>query len=201
MGLIRDGKPLEVEVTVAEGREETREARNTAPEVEKNFGLVVQNITPEIAHHLNLKDTRGVIVTDIQQRKPCRRRGRQGRRHHQGDKQESLSGTWTISGRYWARPAKGRDRHAGEEGEHHLLRCHKGRNGQPVRESERKRGKDAGIRMGRQEHEGELKKGMLSADSVEQLRVLVRRDGIFLTQAERKERSAERQRRGDRARR
>jgi serine protease Do len=70
VGLIRDGKPLEVEVTVAEGREEPREAMNTAPEVEKNFGLVVQNITPEIAHHLNLKDTKGVIVTDIQSGSP-----------------------------------------------------------------------------------------------------------------------------------
>jgi serine protease Do len=70
VGLIRDGKPLEIEVTVAEGREETREAQNSAPEVEKNFGLVVQNITPEIAHHLNLKDTRGVIVTDIQNGSP-----------------------------------------------------------------------------------------------------------------------------------
>ena len=41
-----------------------------APEVEKNFGLVVQNITPEIARHLNLKDRRGVIVTDVQRGSP-----------------------------------------------------------------------------------------------------------------------------------
>jgi len=41
------------------------------PEVEKDFGLVVQNITPEIAKHLNIKDRRGVIVTDIQPGSPA----------------------------------------------------------------------------------------------------------------------------------
>jgi serine protease Do len=71
VGLIRDGKAIQVQATVAEGREETREASNAAPEVDKNFGLVVQNITAEIAHHLQLKDTRGVIVTDIQQGSPA----------------------------------------------------------------------------------------------------------------------------------
>lgn len=71
VGLIREGKRIDVEVTVAEFTEETREAQNTTPEVEKNFGLVVQNITPEIARHLNLKDRRGVIVTDIQPGSPA----------------------------------------------------------------------------------------------------------------------------------
>lgn len=64
VGLMRDGKPMEVQVTIEETREEAREAQ-AGPEVEKNFGLVVQNITPEIARHLNLKDRRGVIVTDV----------------------------------------------------------------------------------------------------------------------------------------
>lgn len=64
VGLIRDGKSMDVEVTIEETREEAREAV-VAPEVDKNFGLVVQNITSEIARHLNLKDRRGVIVTDI----------------------------------------------------------------------------------------------------------------------------------------
>jgi serine protease Do len=68
--LIRDGKPVQVDVVITEGREEPREARST-PQIEKNFGLVVQNITPEIARHLNLRDRRGVIVTDIQQGSPA----------------------------------------------------------------------------------------------------------------------------------
>jgi serine protease Do len=70
LGLIRDGKSLEVGVTVGELKDEKREARET-PETEKNYGLVVQNITPEIARHLNLKDRRGVIVTDIQPGSPA----------------------------------------------------------------------------------------------------------------------------------
>jgi serine protease Do len=69
--LIRDGSPLDLDVTITEGRDETREAASAAPELEKDFGLVVQNITPEIARHLNIKDTKGVIVTDIQQGSPA----------------------------------------------------------------------------------------------------------------------------------
>ena len=66
VGLIRDGKPLEVVVTITEGRDEPmREAESRGPEAEKSFGLVVQNITPKIAQHLNLKDRKGVIVTDV----------------------------------------------------------------------------------------------------------------------------------------
>lgn len=72
VGLVREGKPIEVEVTIGEVNEEkTRPAENATPEVEKTLGLVVQNITPEIAHHLNLKDGRGVIVTDIQRGSPA----------------------------------------------------------------------------------------------------------------------------------
>jgi serine protease Do len=67
VGLIREGSSVEVDVTITEGKDETREAANTGPEVDKNYGLVVQNVTPEIAHHLRVKDTKGVIVTDIQQ--------------------------------------------------------------------------------------------------------------------------------------
>jgi serine protease Do len=70
VNLIRSGKPMEVVVTVAEVPDEPREAQGP-PEIERNFGLVVQNITPEIAHHLNLKDRLGVIVTDIQPGSPA----------------------------------------------------------------------------------------------------------------------------------
>ena len=68
VGLVRDGKPLDVAVTITEGRDEPmREAENRGPEVEKSFGLLVRNITPEIAQHLNLKDRKGVIVTDVRE--------------------------------------------------------------------------------------------------------------------------------------
>jgi serine protease Do len=72
VGLVREGKPMEVEVTVGEAAgERMTGSENPSPEVEKTLGLVVQNITPEIAHHLNLKDGRGVIVTDVQRGSPA----------------------------------------------------------------------------------------------------------------------------------
>jgi serine protease Do len=70
VGIIRDGKSLEVEVVIGELKDERLQA-SKKPEVEKDFGLVVQNITPEIAKHLNLKDKRGVIVTDVQPGSPA----------------------------------------------------------------------------------------------------------------------------------
>lgn len=62
--LIRDRKEMEVTVVIGELQEEgLRASRKT--EVEKDLGLVVQDITAEIAKHLNLKDRKGVIVTDV----------------------------------------------------------------------------------------------------------------------------------------
>jgi serine protease Do len=64
LGIIRDGKPMGIEIVIGELPEEGLKA-SKKPEVEKDFGLVVQDITPEIAKHLNLKDRRGVIATDV----------------------------------------------------------------------------------------------------------------------------------------
>ena len=61
--LIRDKRQMEVDVVVGELQDEALKARKT--EVEKDIGLVVQDITAEVAKHLNLKDKRGVIVTDV----------------------------------------------------------------------------------------------------------------------------------------
>lgn len=62
--LFRDKKQMEVTVVIGELQEEgLRASRKT--EVEKDLGLVVQDITAEIAKHLNLKDKKGVIVTDV----------------------------------------------------------------------------------------------------------------------------------------
>jgi len=64
VGIIRDGKQMNVEVVIGELPEEGLRA-SKKPEVEKDLGLVVQDITPDIAKHLNIKDRRGVIVTDV----------------------------------------------------------------------------------------------------------------------------------------
>ncbi len=64
VGIIRDGKSLDVKITIDELKEETAQT-SKKPEIEKDFGLVVQNITPEISKHLNIKDKKGVIITDV----------------------------------------------------------------------------------------------------------------------------------------
>jgi serine protease Do len=64
VGIIRDGKQMEVGIIVGELPEEGLRA-SKKPEVEKDFGLVVQDITQDIAKHLNLRDKKGVIVTDV----------------------------------------------------------------------------------------------------------------------------------------
>lgn len=70
VGIIRDGKRIDLEVVVGELQDETVVA-SKKPDVEKDFGLIVQNITPEIARHLKLKDTRGVIVTEVEPNSPA----------------------------------------------------------------------------------------------------------------------------------
>lgn len=64
IGIIRDKKRLELEAVIGELPEEGARA-SRKPEVEKDFGLAVQEITPEIAKHFGLKDKIGVIVTDV----------------------------------------------------------------------------------------------------------------------------------------
>lgn len=70
VGIIRDGKKIEIDVIVGELKDEGATVTGK-PEVEKDFGIVAQDITPEIAKHLNLKDKKGVIVTDIQPGSPA----------------------------------------------------------------------------------------------------------------------------------
>ncbi len=64
IGFVRDKKTMETEVVIGELQEEALKASKKT-EVEKDLGLVVQDITPDIAKHLNMKDKRGVIVTDV----------------------------------------------------------------------------------------------------------------------------------------
>ncbi|MCX7857411.1 MAG: DegQ family serine endoprotease [Deltaproteobacteria bacterium] len=68
--IIREGKTIEREVTIGELKEEDQKAQRE-PELERNLGLVVQDLTPEIAKHLNIKDRTGVIVTDVQPGSPA----------------------------------------------------------------------------------------------------------------------------------
>jgi predicted metalloprotease with PDZ domain len=55
--------------TIAELKEERPVA--PAPERERDFGLTVQNVTPEIAQTLGLKQAQGVVITAVERGSPA----------------------------------------------------------------------------------------------------------------------------------
>ncbi len=63
--ILRDGQEKEVSLAVAERKEQAEIA--AAGESGQAFGMVVQEITPEIAKHLGLSTKKGVIVVDVQE--------------------------------------------------------------------------------------------------------------------------------------
>ena len=68
--LLRDGKETTVAVTIAEmAGEPGKPARG--PDLTKNLGLTVQDITPEIAQRFQIEDTKGVVVTDVEDGSPA----------------------------------------------------------------------------------------------------------------------------------
>jgi serine protease Do len=64
MKIIRDGKEMTIKVKIEEMTEE-KLASQTIQREEK-LGMSVENITPEIAKELNIKDEKGVIVTEVE---------------------------------------------------------------------------------------------------------------------------------------
>ncbi len=62
--VLRDKRNMPLTVTIAELKEE--EAIAPTPERERNFGLTVQNVTPEIAQSLGLKQAQGVVITAVE---------------------------------------------------------------------------------------------------------------------------------------
>jgi serine protease Do len=64
--ILRDGKEKTVKVKIVK-RDETKLASRGRPkEQAQEFGIRVSNLTPEIAQRLNIAETSGVIVTEIQ---------------------------------------------------------------------------------------------------------------------------------------
>lgn len=67
--VLRDQKEVPLTVTIAELKEEAVVAPR--PEREKDFGLTVQNVTPEIARTLGLKRAQGVVITAVERGSPA----------------------------------------------------------------------------------------------------------------------------------
>jgi len=63
---LRDGKEKTFKVKIAKREETEIASRGISPKEKDEFGVGVSNLTPEIAHRLNLHETQGVVVTDVQ---------------------------------------------------------------------------------------------------------------------------------------
>jgi serine protease Do len=62
--IFRDGLEKDISIAVAERKEQAEMA--AAGESGQAFGMIVQEITPEIAKHLGLSTKKGVIVVEVQ---------------------------------------------------------------------------------------------------------------------------------------
>jgi serine protease Do len=68
--LLRDGKETTVPVTIAEMEGEPGKPAG-GQELSKNLGLTVQDITPEIAQRFQMENTKGVVVTEVEDGSPA----------------------------------------------------------------------------------------------------------------------------------
>ena len=67
--VLRDKRKFPFTVTITELKEEEDVA--SAPARERDFGLTVQNVTPEIAQALGLKRAQGVVITAVERGSPA----------------------------------------------------------------------------------------------------------------------------------
>jgi serine protease Do len=62
--VIREGKTVDIQTKVGEMEDEGATASETDAS-HKTLGVSVQNLTPQIAGELGLKDTAGIVVTNV----------------------------------------------------------------------------------------------------------------------------------------
>ncbi len=68
--LLREGKEMTIAVTIAEMEGEPGKPAG-GQDLSKNFGLTVQDITPEIAQRIGTENTKGVVVTGVADGSPA----------------------------------------------------------------------------------------------------------------------------------
>jgi serine protease Do len=69
--VVREGKRVTVPVTVAEMEPEGGEKTAAPPDLTKGLGLTVQDISPEIARHMDLESRKGVLVSSVEPGSPA----------------------------------------------------------------------------------------------------------------------------------
>ena len=73
--IVRKGEKKKLTIKVGELTEEKVMASTTAPETEEKLGLSVQELTPELAESLSLKDEKGVVVSGVKKSSPASEAG------------------------------------------------------------------------------------------------------------------------------
>lgn len=70
LSLLRDNKPMDIYVETADfataNSQEEKNTHETLSDVDKSLGVVVTNLTPELARQLGLRDDSGVVVTKVE---------------------------------------------------------------------------------------------------------------------------------------
>lgn len=69
--LIRDKKEIEVSIEMGELKDEQMAQAEPGKSPENNLGIEAQELTPEIAQELGVKDRRGVVITGVTQGSPA----------------------------------------------------------------------------------------------------------------------------------
>jgi len=68
--VVRDGKQIELSVKIAEMEEERTASGRGGADLSKGLGLTVQEITPDIAKHMEIENRKGVLVTAVESGSP-----------------------------------------------------------------------------------------------------------------------------------
>ncbi|MFC1855742.1 DegQ family serine endoprotease [Thermodesulfobacteriota bacterium] len=63
--VLRKGKEMSITVTIVKMKEEEKAKKESSSDLKDKFGMLVQDLTPEIAKHFGLEDEAGVIITDL----------------------------------------------------------------------------------------------------------------------------------------
>ncbi|HKV55690.1 MAG TPA: DegQ family serine endoprotease [Candidatus Binataceae bacterium] len=69
--VIRNGKHITLDATIAELKEQQVASAENAGDVGASWGLQVQDLTPEIAQQLGVKNTKGVVITAVKPDSPA----------------------------------------------------------------------------------------------------------------------------------
>ena len=79
LSVVRDGKPLKIKVTPEEWPDEPQLTSNRSKNVRdgksEELGLTVKPLTPELAKQHKLKQSEGLLITDVESGGPAARRG------------------------------------------------------------------------------------------------------------------------------